>query len=262
MHVLLYHDATTSNSIVVYLLIFIYVDTIFCVDVDSYSPDLVLIDFSVNDYGHPKLMDSLIRKSLSLKSNPEVILVNLWATASCPVTRYLHHALYYNIPVINLCPAITLCYGKNHLPKWRSDLYSLTDGVHPWGEKGVPFIGGILYHWWLRMDTLLTTDASETIQYTERNTDLTSSSSDFQQYLSFPKQPLYFDKSIGLCTRCDALVNDAPSFLTPIEEPVGFKVITRVKVGFGGFGTGNLTLYIYIYISLSISNSVYVTEKC
>ena len=35
--------------------------SLFCVDIDRYEPDLVLIDFSVNDYGHPKLMDALIR---------------------------------------------------------------------------------------------------------------------------------------------------------------------------------------------------------
>jgi hypothetical protein len=32
------------------------------VDIEKYSPDLVLIDFAVNDYGPPKLMDALIRK--------------------------------------------------------------------------------------------------------------------------------------------------------------------------------------------------------
>lgn len=40
----------------------IILDSIFCVDVEKYSPDIVLIDFSVNDYGPPKLMDSLIRR--------------------------------------------------------------------------------------------------------------------------------------------------------------------------------------------------------
>ena len=36
--------------------------SLFCVDIDKYDHiDLVLVDFSVNDYGHPKLMDALIR---------------------------------------------------------------------------------------------------------------------------------------------------------------------------------------------------------
>lgn len=37
-------------------------DSIFCVDIEKYSPDLVMIDFAVNDYGPPKLMDALLRK--------------------------------------------------------------------------------------------------------------------------------------------------------------------------------------------------------
>ena len=81
-------------------------------DIEKYSPDIVLIDFSVNDYGHPKLIDALIRKVLIMKSQPIVVLVNLWVTTNCPVTRYLLHAFYYNIPVINICPAVTLCFGK------------------------------------------------------------------------------------------------------------------------------------------------------
>ena len=55
----------------------LFIDTIFCVDVDHYEPDLVLIDFSVNDMGSPKLMEALIRKTLSLKSKPIVLLVSL-----------------------------------------------------------------------------------------------------------------------------------------------------------------------------------------
>ena len=55
----------------------LFIDTIFCVYVDHYEPDLVLIDFSVNDMGSPKLMEALIRKTLSLKSKPIVLLVSL-----------------------------------------------------------------------------------------------------------------------------------------------------------------------------------------
>ena len=54
---------------------------LFCIEIDHYRPDLILIDFSVNDYGHPKLMDALIRKLLRLGGNeyqPVVALINLW----------------------------------------------------------------------------------------------------------------------------------------------------------------------------------------
>ena len=119
--------------------------TLFCIEIEHYQPDLVLIDFSVNDYGHPKLMDALIRKTLQLGVDykPVVALVNLWVQPSCPTTKYLLHGQYYNLPVLNLCPAVDLCYGKGHLPKWRWEKYSKEDGVHPWGEDGVPFLGEV-----------------------------------------------------------------------------------------------------------------------
>ena len=114
----------------------LYTDTIFCVDIEKYSPDLVLIDFSVNDYGHPKLMEALLRKIWITKSSPLILLTNLWVTADCPVPRYLLHSFYYEIPLLNICPAVDLCYGKKHMPQYISDQYSKTDGVHPWGPNG------------------------------------------------------------------------------------------------------------------------------
>ena len=54
-------------------------DTIFCVDIDHYQPDIVMIDFSVNDQGPPKLMEALLRKTLSMKSRPIVLLVSEWS---------------------------------------------------------------------------------------------------------------------------------------------------------------------------------------
>lgn len=54
-----------------------------------------------------------------------------------------------------------------------------------------------------------------------------------------PVLKLFADKAIGVCTRCDALVDDADSKLEPVSKPVGFRVVTRVKVGFGGFNPEN-----------------------
>ncbi len=53
--------------------------------------------------------------------------------------------------------------------------------------------------------------------------------------LSLPNNFLYDDKPVGRCTRCDALVDDADSKLEPVGTPVGFRVVTRYKIGFGGF---------------------------
>jgi len=205
--------------------------TIFCVDVERYQPDLILIDFSVNDYGHPKLMDALLRKSLSFPSKPLVVLVNLWVHIHCPVPRYLAHSQYYQVPLINVCPAVNLCFGRERLPRYVFEQYSKTDGVHPWGPQGVPFLGRILYAWWQRFnDTVSEQDeiAAAHASY------LTSSERHAQMAYVLPK-PLYVDKPIGACTRCDALAADADAVLAPDMPPKGFRMVTRVKVGYGGF---------------------------
>ena len=216
---------------------------------DKYRPDLVFIDFSVNDYGHPKLMDTLIRKTLMLPSKPVVVLVNLWVSQHCPVTRYLLHGFYYQLPIINVCPAVNLCYGKYHLPKEVSDLYSLTDGVHPWGKMGVKFLGDLLYSWWKRTVKLLVEDSSmdtngQTITFThsfdkwldQANSFDTKTTSTGMNFAHLPP-PLYDTNPIGLCTRCDALTDDADGKLAPVEPPKGFRMVTRVKVGYGGFNS-------------------------
>ncbi len=248
--------------------------TIFCIEMDHYSPDLVLIDFSVNDYGHPKLMEGLLRKALVMGKQPPVVaLVNFWVEKGCPTARYLLHAQYYNVPLINLCPAVNLCYGRERMPSWRYKLYSTTDGVHPWGSKGVPFIGTILHAWWLRMVHTVTADKDATIRESHRGLNaaitgtgagslagavstkmdeatsvlmrdrrvllgrsgrVASNADSVKVRLNALPTPLY-GKSVGSCTRCDALADDADGALEPVGTPQGFKVKTRVKIGFGGF---------------------------
>ena len=44
---------------------------------------------AVNDYGPPKLMEALVRKTMQMKSAPLVVLVNLWVYFHCHTTRYL-----------------------------------------------------------------------------------------------------------------------------------------------------------------------------
>eukprot|EP01032_Pedospumella_encystans_P010954 gene10954-12780_t len=235
--------------------------SIFCVDIEKYSPDIVLIDFSVNDYGPPKLMDSLIRRVLSLPSRPIVVIVDLWVRTHCGQPRYILHSFYYSIPIIDVCPGVVLCYGRHH-PKDVYEQYSLTDGVHPWGKRGVPFLGEILYAWYKKMNTIVSNDvtmstdgkqeththsfdnlltpsvstnsaASKAVVSTATPNVHTSSSLLSHTYTLPP--PLYTENPIGLCTRCDALTNDADSLLTPIQPPVGFRKVTRMKIGYGGF---------------------------
>lgn len=47
--------------------------------------------------------------------------------------------------------------------------------------------------------------------------------------------PLYQRNPIGLCTRCDALADDADARLIPVGAHPGFRVVTRMKIGYGGF---------------------------
>lgn len=225
--------------------------TIFCVDIDKYSPDIVLIDFSVNDYGHPKLMEALIRKVVVMKSSPVVLLVNLWVKEDCPVTRYLLHAYYYQLPVINMCPSVDLCFGKKHMPSYISEQYSKTDGVHPWGPAGVKFIGDMMYAWWKRLDSVVSTDtffdtSGKTVieAHSFSNLDLSKGGNSNSTVEIIPgpwdgvtglPPPIYVGNPIGLCTLCEALADDADARLSPMEKPRGFRMVTRVKIGYGGF---------------------------
>lgn len=206
-------------------------DTIYCVDISRYTPDLVLIDFAVNDYGHPKLMEALIRKTLSMPSKPIVLLANFWVCQYCPPPRYLLHAWFYDLPLINLCTAVNVCYGKDHMPAYIYHKYSLTDGVHPWGSEGVPFIGNILFSWWNRYESLFKVPPEEKPTH-DPSAPYDPAEGDMWK---LPEGRLYAEKALGACTRCDALVDDADSKLEPIGTPQGFEVVTRVKIGYGGF---------------------------
>ena len=146
---------------------------------------------------------------MAMKSEPLVVLVNLWVYFHCHTTRYLAQAFYYQIPIIQVCPAVNLCYGRHGtrgLPKWRFDEYSLTDGIHPWGKNGVNFLGNILYAWWRRYDELVSDELHDWSAKASANGGM--------PYVLPP--PLYADKPIGVCVRCDALAGDADHILRPL----------------------------------------------
>lgn len=186
-------------------------------------------------------MDTLIRKVLILPSSPVVTLTNLWVHSSCPPPRYLLHSFHYSLPVLNVCPAVNLCYGKGHMPKNIWEQYSKTDGVHPWGEKGVEFLGKLLFAWWKKMIGLITEDiymdTDGKIHRTEKSFDHLLGNSE-SKYILPP--PVYATNPIGVCTKCMALADDADAKLLPIVKPKGFRAVTRVKVGFGGFSNTGL----------------------
>ncbi|KAJ1440527.1 hypothetical protein B484DRAFT_443404 [Ochromonadaceae sp. CCMP2298] len=214
--------------------------SIFCVDVDKYpNVDLVLVDFSVNDYGHPKLMDALLRKTLTLASQPVVAIVDLWVKPDCGSPRYLLHSYYYGIPLIDVCPAVVLCFGKDHLPQRIYSQYSLTDGVHPWGSRGVPFLGDLLFAWWNKLSNAVSFDVTM-----ETDGSITRHAHSYDTLKPTTVQlppPMYPTNPLGHCTRCDALSDDANGLLTPVRPPKGFRKVVRMKIGFGGFNAGSST---------------------
>ena len=103
--------------------------------------------------------------------------------------------------------------------------YSLTDGIHPWGSKGVLFLGGLLYAWWTKLDR--TANQDSTMEFDGQLTvhahsydhlhDLASRNQGLggggegnrtvmqEQLLAQLPPPLYVADPIGMCTRCDAL---------------------------------------------------------
>ena len=105
----------------------------------------------------------------------------------------------------------------------------MTDGIHPWGSKGVLFLGGLLYAWWTKLDrtahqdTTLEFDGKLTV-HAHSYDHLASSSSSSSEQLQQQQQnnqsthellvkqlppPLYVADPIGLCTRCDALAGNS-----------------------------------------------------
>ena len=135
----------------------------------------------------------------------------------CSTTRYLQQAYYYGIPLINICPAVNLCFGRSRLPKNIIEEYSLTDGIHPWGKKGVSFIGSILYSWWSRYDEIISEEVHErTAKYSVQYSRGKENRNDIKNYTEDDRNgdfrlpvPLYANAPVGACTRCEAMTGDA-----------------------------------------------------
>ena len=150
---------------------------------------------------------------------------------------------------MNVCPAVALCFGKGRLPKHISDEYSLTDGIHPWGSRGVSFLGALLYSWWRRYEEIVSdelhTYTAKTglaaMQLKEANFNQTNTNSN-EINTNFLPVAMYPDKAIGICTRCEAMTSDSDAKLKPLGHIKGFKIVTRMKVGYGGFNPNDTTL--------------------
>jgi len=103
----------------------------------SYDPDIIFIEFSVNDSSssetHRESYEALLRRSLNDENAPAVALVISALADDKAVSRAEEFASYYELPIINVDKAIE--YGvaegaftmKEYAP----------DGIHPyeWGHK-------------------------------------------------------------------------------------------------------------------------------
>jgi hypothetical protein len=160
-------------------------------------------------------------------------------------------------------------------------MYSETDGVHPWGKRGVPFIGEMLHAWWLRMVDTTTSSSDASISttslpsYTNIDDNRAVARRSLQQQQQGGEEtetatatakrarasnhgtvkarlaalpPALYENSVGVCTRCDALADDADGALEPVEPPSGFHIKTRVKIGFGGFNPDDNSRYSVILL--------------
>ncbi|HEY3379270.1 MAG TPA: GDSL-type esterase/lipase family protein [Armatimonadota bacterium] len=101
-------------------------------DVISQSPDLVFIEFVVNDGGAPaetvtRNLESLVVRLKRLPSPPAIVFVNVASDSHAPVTRHQRVADHYGLLSVNLQPVIDARLREMHQP-W-SALFS--DGVHP-----------------------------------------------------------------------------------------------------------------------------------
>ena len=101
---------------------------------DSKEPDIVIVEFAVNDEGDETRGDcyeSLVRKILKLKSNPAVILLfSVFSNDYNLQERLLPIGYHYNLPMISLKNAVTpqFYYKKNRVVTKNQYFYDI---FHP-----------------------------------------------------------------------------------------------------------------------------------
>eukprot|EP01041_Mallomonas_annulata_P002740 gene2740-5399_t len=192
---------------------------LYCIDLRGVHPDIIFIDFRVNDaYVNELIMESFLRKVSTLNGNnvsnaPLIVLLNFAQQHhSCTNTAtFLEYAKHYQLFLIELCEPILTCFkGKN----WH--LYS-KDLVHPNGPKGFQFIADLLLIWWSQ---IYKTDSKENISLHNKT-----------QLPLLPKRKYGNDKD-EYNRFCECLNEHSPYKLEPIINN-GFSVITRTRTELG-----------------------------
>ncbi len=100
------------------------------IDVFSHNPDLLIIEFAVNDSGEvtaTRAFEEIIRRALS--ENPICAVIVLYAAAEYGITQNQMSpvATYYGVQQVSVSDAINLAFSKSLLSK--KDYF--TDNVHP-----------------------------------------------------------------------------------------------------------------------------------
>ncbi|MBE5959872.1 MAG: hypothetical protein E7256_00560 [Lachnospiraceae bacterium] len=106
-------------------------------DVAVYEPDVVFIEFAVNDYQEPtggEAYESLIREILASENHPAVVLVfSVFKSGYTMQETYKKLGEKYNLPMISISDAILPEINDNHTlteDEFFSDLYHPTDYGH------------------------------------------------------------------------------------------------------------------------------------
>jgi hypothetical protein len=194
--------------------------TLYCVDIHDINPDVVFVDFGVNEasaYSPP--MEALIRRVgyPDSVSQPLVVLVNfITQNYKCnDEPKFLDLAHYYNIPFVDLCHSVHHCF-----PEGNFSLYS-KDGIHPFGPEGVSFLGKLFSNWWLNFSKFVLRPQGK-----------------FSENISTEKPLLFYEissSSIYDHLFCQTLNEGSIASLEPSSKPLNWSRVERKKKGAKAF---------------------------
>lgn len=103
----------------------------------SYEPDIIFIEFSVNDNPdgalHHETYEALVRRSLNLENSPAVAIVLSAPASGKAFSNAMEFAEYYDIPVVNVTPGINYAIDAGEI----SFKEYAPDTIHPyeWGHR-------------------------------------------------------------------------------------------------------------------------------
>ena len=113
-------------------------------DILNFEPDVVYIEFSVNDVDLPnvrEVYEGLLRKVLYSKSSPAVVVINNGFYNDGRTVQNVHNELaaYYGIPAISIVDTLVACTMDGRIP-----IRDITpDDLHP-NDRGHMLLAGVI----------------------------------------------------------------------------------------------------------------------